>query len=227
MSFLVVLLLLLCTGAACAEGGFPFSEETLHYVVNWPSGLSLGEGRMTATKAGDRWAFDLELQGAIPGFSVNDSYRSTASGEFCSIESDKQSLHGRRNTREHTAFDARKRSATRTTNGGGKTEISVTGCAKDALTFMFYTRSELGQGRVPPAQTILFGAPYQVRVTYAGAPTITVHDQKMVADRLVASLKGPSSALTLELFFARDAARTPLLIRVPFPLGTFSLELTP
>jgi hypothetical protein len=27
------------------------------------------------------------------------------------------------------------------------------------------------------------------------------------------------------MFFARDAARTPLIIRVPLSLGTFSLEL--
>ena len=31
--------------------GFPFTNETLNYTVNWPSGLSLGEAHMTATRA--------------------------------------------------------------------------------------------------------------------------------------------------------------------------------
>jgi hypothetical protein len=45
------------------------------------------------------------------------------------------------------------------------------------------------------------------------------------ADRVVATLKGPASAISFEMFFARDPARTPLLIRVPLSLGMFSLEL--
>ncbi len=33
--------------------------------------------------------------------------------------------------------------------------------------------------------------------------------------------------LTVEIFFARDAARTPVLARIPLPLGTFTVELQP
>jgi hypothetical protein len=46
-----------------------------------------------------------------------------------------------------------------------------------------------------------------------------------VTDHIQASVKGPKSDWSFEIFFARDAARTPLLIRVPFTLGSFSLEL--
>jgi hypothetical protein len=42
---------------------------------------------------------------------------------------------------------------------------------------------------------------------------------------VLATLKGPASEITFEMFFARDAARTPLVIRVPLTLGTFSMEL--
>jgi hypothetical protein len=31
--------------------------------------------------------------------------------------------------------------------------------------------------------------------------------------------------LTVEIFFARDAVRTPLLARIPLTLGTFTVEL--
>ena len=43
-------------------------------------------------------------------------------------------------------------------------------CVKDALTYLFFTREELGQGRVPAAQKILFGGLYQMTLAYAGGP---------------------------------------------------------
>ena len=36
-------------------------------------------------------------------------------------------------------------------------------CAKDALTFLYYVRRELSQGRMPPQQTMFFGASYEIR----------------------------------------------------------------
>jgi hypothetical protein len=37
--------------------------------------------------------------------------------------------------------------------------------------------------------------------------------------------KGPSANFQAEIYFARDPARTPLLIKVPSALGPFSMEL--
>ena len=115
--------------------------------------------------------------------------------------------------------------AERSTDGGGKSEIQINNCAHDALTFLFLTRRELSQGRVPPAEAVVFGATYQVRLEYTGPQSVTVGGKPAEADRVVAHLKGPSSDVTVELFFARDPARTPLLIRTPFSMGTFALEL--
>jgi len=50
---------------------------------------------------------------------------------------------------------------------------------------------------------------------YTGAQTIAVSDKPTVTDHLVVNVKGPKSSFSFEMFFARDAARTPLLIRVP------------
>jgi hypothetical protein len=47
-----------------------------------------------------------------------------------------------------------------------------------------------------------------------------------ITDRLGANVHGPSSNVNFDLSFARDAARTPVVIRAPLALGTFSLELT-
>jgi len=42
---------------------------------------------------------------------------------------------------------------------------------------------------------------------------------------VTASVKGSASEIGFEVFFLKDAARTPALVRVPLALGTFSMEL--
>jgi hypothetical protein len=39
------------------------------------------------------------------------------------------------------------------------------------------------------------------------------------------AVKGPKSDFSFEVFFARDPARTPMQIRIPLALGTFTAEL--
>jgi hypothetical protein len=213
--------------------GFPFTNETLHYTVNWPSGLSLGEAHMSASRsqpakgAGERWSFELALDAAVPGFAVADRYRATASPDLCSASFEREFAHGSRKSHERIEFDSHAGLARRETVGGGKSEVSIPPCARDALTFLYYARRELGQGRVPPHEDIFLSAAYRVRLEYTGAQTVKVNDKKSEADRVIATLKGPVSEISFELFFARDAARTPLLIRVPLSLGMFSMELAP
>lgn len=103
--------------------------------------------------------------------------------------------------------------------------MAVSNCARDALTFLFYLRRELADGRLPGPQTVYFGAPYQVRLAFGGQQTVQVNDQPAEAERVTAAVKGPSSEATIEMFFSHDAARTPVLVRVPLAAGSFSLEL--
>lgn len=210
-----------------AKPAEPFSSEGLHYTVNWPSGLSLGEGSMKAGRSGSEWRFELSLDASIPGFTVLDSFRSTAAGDFCSTEFVKDSTHGKKKANETTTFDTSRRVATRETLKGGKSELQIPACPRDALGFLYYLRRELSQGRLPPPQTVYFGAPYQLRLEYGGALSVRANDRPYSADRIVAYMKGPASDLTFEMFFARDAARTPLVIRTPLAIGTFSMELAP
>jgi hypothetical protein len=108
---------------------------------------------------------------------------------------------------------------------GGESDLDLPACARDALAFIYLTRREMGQGRMPPAQKIFLGSAYTVRMEYTGAMTVPVADKPTVTDHVVAYLKGPKADFNFEIFFARDAARTPLLIRVPLSMGTFSMEL--
>src|SRR6266545_2882621 len=133
-----------------AQQGFPFTDEELRYSISWPSGLGLGEGHLLARRSGaDRWQFELSLEAAVPGFNLTDHYRSSAAGDLCSFEFEKEAIHGSRKVREKTAFDYNKGVATRSTEGVGKSEIQIPACSRDALDYVFYARRELGQGRIP------------------------------------------------------------------------------
>jgi len=206
--------------------GFPFTDETLNYSVNWPSGLSLGEGHLSAKHSSAGWNFELNLDAGVPGYPVKDSYLSSATNDFCSTIFERTSQHGSRQTDEKETVDSQGLTAKRVTlKGGGESTFAVPGCVKDALTFLYFTRRELGQGRVPPAQQTLFGNLYQTRLEYSGAQVIPVGGKGVETDKIISSMQGPSSNLKFEMYFARDAARTPLLIKVMLAMGPFSMEL--
>jgi hypothetical protein len=204
----------------------PLSAESLRYSINWASGLSLGEATLRTEKGKERWDFEATMDASIPAFALRDDYRSSATPDLCSLELDKTFAHGPRKGDETVTFDQQNHTAARQTqNGGGKTDLSIPSCAKDALTFMQFARNELAQGRLAPQQSIVFGSLYNVRIQYTGAQKIKAEDKMVDADRILATIKGPTTDLTIEIFFARDAARTPLLARIPLALGSFTVEL--
>jgi len=224
--------LLFAVFAGAAPSSAPgFDNEQLRYSINWPSGLSLGEAQLTASspKSADNgsphFQFSFDLDAGVPGFSVTDRYHSKAVDDFCSTEFDRTTKHGPKKTDEKLVFDAHEGTVTRETVGGGKTDTSVSSCARDALTFLYYVRRELSQGRIPQAQQVFFGSQYEIRLDFTGTQTIRIGDKPVEAERLNASARGPSSSISFEVFFLKDRARTPALVRVPLPLGTFSMEL--
>ena len=208
-----------------------FESEQLHYNINWPSGLSLGEAQLRASASkpaadsAGRLNLEFTVDAGIPGFAVSDLYHSAASPEFCSSEFQKTVKHGTKKTEEKTTFDQGTGTANRETTGGGKTEMNMSTCGKDALAFLYYVRHELSQGRIPPQQTVYFGAPYDIRIEFMGTQKIPLGEAQVEADRVMASIKGPASEISVEVFFLKDRTRTPALVRVPLSLGMFSMEL--
>jgi Protein of unknown function (DUF3108) len=221
-----------------ASATAPPNSEQLRYSVNWPSGLSLGEASLNSTKtaaAGKPGSIESELtiDASIPGFQVSDRYSSRATSGYCSVRFDKKLRHGSRHADEATNFDQQRMSASRETltashepgENLGRTSMSAPACAKDGLAYLFFLRNELAEGRLPQQQTVFSGAAYDVRVDFRGPEMVKVGDASVQADRVNISLHGPASEMSFVVFFARDAARTPVLFRVPLALGTFSMEL--
>ena len=202
-------------------------SETLHFTVNWPSGLSLGEGQLISTQTPDGWSFSMNVEAAIPAYAVAESAKSKATADFCSIELEKTGTRGKREVTETTKFDASTMTATRETKkGGGKSEMRITACARDALTFLQFLRRELVAGKLPQAQPVYYGAGYQTRVQYTGTTKIVADGQAIDADKLTANFKGPASEFSVDMWFARDETRTPLKAQIPVAVGKFTVEFS-
>jgi hypothetical protein len=214
--------LLLALLTVAAESTLP--NENLRYSVNWPTGVSLGEAQLSASSSPQHMHFQFNLDAGAPAFTVSDRFNSDASGNFCSSQFDKSTSHGSKKTNDKETFDSKTGAVTRG-SGVGKTEIDGSPCAKDALSFLYFVRQELSEGRIPPQETVYFGAPYEVRLSSSGSESIKLGGASVDADRITAAISGPSSSLTVDLFFLKDRARTLARVRVPLELGTFSMEL--
>lgn len=209
-----------------------FENEQLHYNVNWPSGLNLGEATFSASSskpAPDTPSllhFSFHLDAPLPGFAVADHYDSAASPDFCSTHFERNISRGAKQFSDKTSFDPRTATAFREIAGGGKGEFRASECAHDALTFLYYVRRELSEGRMPAPQSVVFGGSfYDVRLEPAGTESIPVAGNQLQADHFKVSVRGPASSTGFDIFFLKDSARTPALVRVPFSLGAFSMEL--
>jgi hypothetical protein len=216
----------------------PVTAETLHYTINWQSGLSLGEAtlrsdpsvenRVEGGSAAGGWEFELMLDASVPGFAIRDRYESNSDAQFCSSELKKTVSRGSRKSQETVKFDQQKMTVTREgLPGTGKSSYSVPPCAHDAMAYLRFVRQELAQGRLAPHQQVILGAAYEVQLTYIGTESIRIGDRREEADKVRTSIKGPKSDITIELYFSHDAVRTPLLAKLPLPLGMFTVELLP
>jgi len=208
----------------------PIPDESLDYSINWPSGLSLGEAHWKAHNAGTAqapvWDFGFDLDAHVPAYGLTDSYHSKASASYCTEKLTKEMQHGSKQTGEAETVDSKTLTATRTPlTGDGVSSFTVTDCMHDALAYLFFARRELVSGRIPAPQTILFGAKYDVKLTALGSQKIRAGDKSYDTDKYGCHVQGPASSLDLEIYFARDAARTPVLVRIPMAMGAFSVEL--
>lgn len=203
-------------------------SESLHYDVTWPSGLSLGEATLTSKLDNGAWRSSFTIEAALPGFALSETARSSATPDYCSLELEKSGERGSRKVGEKVTFNQKNGTATRQTSrpGGGKSEIKVASCAKDALAFVAFLRRELAAGRLPQAQPVYYGAAYQVRAQFMGTQSLRFANEIREVDRIQANIKGAAGEVTLEMYFARDEVRTPLRIVAPLAMGKFSMELS-
>jgi len=199
--------------------------ESLRYTIKWPSGLNLGEATLSTELAERGYSQTLDIDASLPAYTIHDRYVSVETAALCTIEFERTAEHGPRKTAERIRV-APDGTITRETTKGGSSTIAAGSCPHDALALLFSARRELQQNRLPAAQTVLFGAGYPVRFELAAPENISVSEKPAQADKVICILTLPKLGdYRIEMFFLRDQTRTPALIRAPFALGTFSMEL--
>ena len=210
---------MILAAAASAQQGFPFTSESLKYTIDYTSGLSLGEANFNAPQALPLpgWEFDASVNAAVPGFSILDNLRASATNDLCSTQFMRDLSNGRKKAREKTTFDEKTGKGHRITtlpSDGGETTFTIPSCARDALTFVYYGVG-IGTGKSAAHAGSLFRRDLYGEDGICGRAEPHVEGEIVRPDQLVISVKGPKSDFSFEVFYARDAARTPLQIRIP------------
>lgn len=205
----------------------PASAETLRYLLSFQSGINLGEATLSAESTDAGWRFRAEADASIPGFLLRDEYKSAVDAKFCSQTLERNLHRGVRKSAEKVTFDQEHNKILRQTVNGGKSEMPAEACAHDAMAFLQFLRQELAQGRMVSQKTVYLGAKYDLRMTMLGQESIRHGNKTVSADRVQTHIRGPKADYTIDIYFTKDAARTPILARLPLSLGTFTLELVP
>jgi len=209
-----------------AIGAAPFqSGERLRYDVVWPSGLTLGEATFSANAETGGWAFEAEIRASLPNFEIRENHHSRADAGLCSKELEKDAQRGNKTVKETVIFDQNRGMAERSTEQGGASRFEIPPCARDGLTYLYFLRQDLARGRIPPPDDLNFGGQYAVTVTYAESRKVEAAGKLQDSDRILVDVMGAGSSHSFEVFFGKDDARKPILIKVPFDMGTFSLRL--
>ncbi len=204
---------------ACVAVAAP--AESLRYNLKWPSGLSLGEAALESSGL----TFSLALDASLPAFPIRDRYTSSTTAQLCTIRFERETLHGSKKANERIVVSP-DGAIKRETVGGGSTPVTAGPCAHDPISLLFATRLSLQAGKLPAAQTVLYGGGYPVRFEMGGYETVTANDHSVQADKVTCVLTIPKVGdYRIEMFFLRDPVRTPVLLRAPFAIGTFSMEL--
>ena len=222
----VILLCLLAAAHSSRAAVIP-DREYLAYDVTRTSGLSLGETTFRAEATAEGWAFEMTLQVSLPTLEIQEEYRAKADVSLCSMEFSKNASRSEQKTQERVEFDPQAREAVGNTVQGRESKLPLSSCARDGLTFLYFLREQLAAGRIPPPDSIYFGTQYQIGVKYLETGDIEVDGELRPSDRIQVDLSGPKSQLDFEIFFGKDEARTPLLIRIPLETGAFWLRLAP
>lgn len=202
-------------------------DERLHYSITWPSGLSVGKAELRARDLDPGWRLEMTLRASLPQIEIDDAFVARTDATLCSEEFEKHVRHGERRAHESLRFQDRELERTNLEAPYGEAPgRSVTDeCARDALAYLYFLRRDLARGRIPPPGTVYFGAGYRVRLEFVRSRWLTVDAERLYVDEIRVVVRGPASRHTFSVFFGRDPARTPLLVRASFEEGPFSMKL--
>lgn len=229
-AFLVAILLALAPGHGPAQDpASPISlDERLEYAITWPSGLAVGKAEFRARDLDPGWRFEMTLRASLPQIEIDDAFVSRTDPAMCSETFEKHVRHGAKRAHELLRFGPRELERTNLeaprAEPPGKSPVG--NCARDALAYLYFLRQDLAAGRIPAPGNIYFGAGYRIRLEFVRTRWLAVSGERRLVDEIRVRVRGPASEHTFSVYFARDPARTLLLVRADFEGGPFSMRLS-
>jgi hypothetical protein len=229
-----VLLLHLCPASLAAQSAsnsWPVlaSPEKLNYNLIWPSGISLGEAVLQASRGGNQIRLEATVIADLPQYHVAYTFTSVTTEEFCSIRF-RQVLHeGGGTVDDAYEFDQQKHQVRRIRNGRATT-ASISDCARDPLALLYFFRQQLALGKMPvgtpeAAGTFYLGGEFTARYDAVTPEGTQLGSKEPQGDRFLIRVEGAQAAPSFEVWIRPDPSRAPVAVKIPFSLGEFSAEL--
>jgi hypothetical protein len=236
MAFLLALCWLLATPARLmaqsAASTWPptANGEELIFHLLWPSGLTLGEGTLTAVRAGAEVHLEATVIADLPQHPVSYTFGSVTDERLCSVQFRQHLREGPRTTDETFTFNQEQHTV-QGPRGQDTIPASHADCARDPLALLYYFRWQLATSRLPigtpeAVGSFYLGEGFTVRYEAIAPETVKLGTRQWEGDRFLITAQGTHGREQIvEVWIRLDEARTPVAVRVPFSLATFAAEL--
>ncbi|MBI4478671.1 MAG: DUF3108 domain-containing protein [Acidobacteria bacterium] len=205
------------------------SGERLRFNLLWPSGFSLGEAVLEASRAGEQIQLQATVQADLPQHPIEYAFSSSVDEQLCSVRYI-ETLREGNNTRETSYEFDQENHKVRRTEGGQSSESSIPECARDPLALLYHFRRQLSFQQLPigtpeAVGAFYLGGDYTTRYEAITPETVQLGTKEWAGDRFLIRVEGPGGERSFEVWIRPDTARTPVAVRIPFPLAMFSAEL--
>jgi hypothetical protein len=203
----------------------PWPEgEKLVFEIFWPSGVSMGEATLEAKSIKDNLYFSAVAEVGLPQGRILYKYSSIASPDLCSREFRQSVERPGKFWEEITKFDADTGKATISRDGRSR-EVSAAKCSRDPLALLYYYRAQAAAGKKASSETLFLGAPLSLRIEAKGKEQIKIKQTERRGEHYKVAYPSAAGERSLELWLSDSPAQTPIAVRLPLPLATFSAEL--
>ena len=207
---------------------FRFTDESLRYNVNWPSGAEPGRSHLHRAPLRRGLGSGCDRESRRPGFALADKFHSAVDrgALLHRIRARPEPRRPSEPTRRPISISSRQaHRAPRCFRPAAARAISESRPAPATRGVPLLRARRVGPGPRARSAAGVFRAGLFGTLDYTGPQAIAWAGSPDVTDRIHVTVKGPKADFVFDIFFARDAARTPLRIRVPLAPGVFSLEL--
>lgn len=222
---LLAALLVLLLPAPLRAQIFPWPDgEKLLAEILWPSGVSMGEATLEARSLQDRIHLTAHVEVALPQGRLLYRYSSTATAGLCSLEFRRSSQRSGKFWEEITRFDPETGMASVTRDGHTR-EAASGKCPRDPLTYLYYYRAQAAAGKRPTTETLFLNGALPLRIESNRRESVKVNRIERQGERYRITFPSAAGEGNVEIWLDGATRQTPIAVRLPLPLATFSAEL--